>query len=663
MVRPPAALALALLSCASGCVRGIGSAQEPFVDELELRGVRSVDRDDLAAKLATQGPVSRPGIAGVLVKDRQRLDPDALATDLRRIVAFYRERGYYAVRVADPQVVPSGKGLVKIVFQVEEGAPVRVSKITIDGLDQAPEARQRLGRLPLIVGQPFTEGAYDATRAGILNALQTTGWANAEVRQSAVVLPDAGAAEVAYDVRPGQRFRFGAVFIAGSSGVPSERIREQVVGAIRAGQWWDESQLAIAQQRVFDLAVFGGVRVTRGTPDPVRATIPVVVAVREAPFRTLRAGPGLGFQASRWEAHGLVGWQHRNFMGDLRRVSGDLRVGYAWVPSPFAPAKEGFVGLAAAEFRQPGAITRYIDTSARLEVERGVLDAYDFIAERLKLGLPLRLASRWTLVPSYNLEVYQLSNTAVTFVPGQVVPNSSEPVLENCKNGVCLLTYLEQRIAYDGRDDLLKTRRGYYVGISVQEAFHVASYGYRYLRLVPELRAFWPLGRRLVLAFRTRVGALIPLGENGTPPIVARFMAGGALSMRGYYTGRLSPMVLQNNKDWVPVGGNGIADGSLELRFDIQRNLGAAIFVDGGSVSAASGVPTEYQTALDPTRVQWAAGFGLRYFTAFGVLRADVAARLPDRFTGDFSDRFPQVPFTPHREPIVAVHIALGEAF
>jgi translocation and assembly module TamA len=668
MVRPPAALALALLA-ASGCVRGIGTPQEPLVDDLELRGVRSVDKDDLASKLATQGPVPRPGVAGVVVKDRQRLDPDALATDRRRIEAYYRERGWYGVRVADPQVLPLRTGLVKVVFQVDEGSPVHVAKVTVTGLDEAPDAQARLGRLPIAPGQVFTEGAYDAARGAILNALQSNGWANAEVKQSAVVRPENGTAEVSYEAKAGPRFRFGPVFVGGSSGIPSDRIREQVAGAIKTGDYWDESKLAAAQQRVFDLAVFGGVRVARGTPDPVRGTIPVVVTVREAPFRTLRAGPGLGFQATRWEAQALVGWQHRNFLGDLRRVTAEARIGYAWVPTPLRPVKEGPVGQVAGEFRQPGAITRYIDTSAKLEVERGVLDAYDFWAQRLKLGLPLRIASRWTLVPSYNLEVYQLSNTAVDFDPNAPVQNTSAPVLVNCtRSGVCLLTYLEQRIAWDGRDDLLNTRRGYYAALSLQESFRVATFGYRYFRIVPELRAFYPLSRRTVLALRARVGALIPFGESGDPPIVARFEAGGALSMRGYGTGRLSPMVRQHDQ-WVPVGGNGIADGTVELRFEIQHGFGTALFLDAGTVSKASAVPSTYQTVLDPTRIQWAPGVGLRYRTPFGTLRADVAVRLPERLSGPWSSRYPAVPYTfwsdgtPHREPIVAVHVALGEAF
>jgi hypothetical protein len=187
----------------------------------------------------------------------------------------------------------------------------------------------------------------------------------------------------------------------------------------------------------------------------------VVVAVREAPFRTIRFGPGLGFQAIRWDAQALFGWQHRNFFGELRRVGTDARVGYAWLPNPFNPTKQGTVGLAGVEFSQPGALTRYVDTAVRLEFEKGIEQAYDFYSERLTLALPLRLASRWTLVPSYNLEVYEVSNYGVTFDPSAPVGGRT---LENCRGNVCLLTYLEQRIAWDGRDNPVNTRRGLYVG-------------------------------------------------------------------------------------------------------------------------------------------------------------------------------------------------------
>jgi translocation and assembly module TamA len=659
MVRAAAAPSLAALVAlgAAGCVRGVGTPQEPDVAKLELRGVTAVDRDELESKLATQSPVRRPGIAGVLVKDRQRLDPDALAVDRRRVEAFYRERGYYGARVTSVEVRPAGRGLVDVVMQVEEGSPVRVASVSVEGLDDAPEARARLEDLPLRIGEVFTESAYDATRDAILGALRSSGWALAEVTQSARVQPDALTAEASYVATPRRRYRFGAIRVAGAGSIPRELIREQADASIHSGEWWDESRLAQAQSRVFGLGAFGGVRVVRGVVDERGGTIDVVVAVREAPFRTLRAGPGLGLDVMRWDAHALFGWEHRNFRGGLRRVSTDLRAGYAWLPTPFTTTREGPVALIAAELQQPGALTRYVDAIVRVELERGIEQAFDFYSERLRVGLPLRIASRLSLAPSYNIEVYQLSSYGTDFVPGQ--EPGAGPQLENCRGSVCLLSYLEQRISWDGRDDPINTKRGVYGAISVQEGFTVGSYGYRYLRFLPEVRAFYPVRPGMVLAGRARIGALVPIGEEGEPPLVARFHAGGPLSMRGYYTRRLSKMVLRGG-EWVPVGGNGLADGSVELRFDLAGALGGALFLDAGTVADASSVPSAWQTALDPTRLQWAAGIGLRYNTAFGPLRVDVASRLP---TGRGEELFPSVPFTPHSEPIVAVHIALGEAF
>jgi translocation and assembly module TamA len=655
------AAALLLVLAAGGCLRtGRGTPEEPEVREVRFVGVKAVDRDALLEKLATQ-----PTGAWAW-SELQRLDPDALAADRRRIEAFYRTHGYYSARVESVDVRPPGGAKVDVVFHVSEGRPVRVSKLTVNGLDAAPEAKARAAKLPLREGDVFTDQAYDGTRTALATALTSTGWAKAQVEQRAAVDPETATAEVTYDVTPGRRWRFGPVDAAVGGQLPRGKILDQVYAVITPGDYWDESKLAQAQARVFDLGAFGGVRIEPLAPDPVRGTIPLQVVVQRAPFRTVRVGPGLGLQVIRWDAHLLVGWQDRNFLGDLRKLNTELRAGYAWLPNPWRATREGTVGLATVEFSQPGAFTRWVDASVRVELEKGIEQAFDFYSERLRLSLPLRIKPRWKLVPSYNLEVYNLSNFGAVFVPG--VPGAtSGPVLENCKGSTCLLTYLEQTIAWDGRDDPLNTRRGLYLSLSVQESIHISSYGYRYLRLLPEVRAFHPLGGSVVLALRGRLGALIPIAETGAPPVVGRFTAGGPLSMRGYYNRRLAPMELQGS-EWVPLGGNGVVDGTAELRFAVVGNLGGAVFLDGAAVSDASALPTAWEGALDLRTVQWAAGVGLRYRTPFGPLRLDIAARLPDRWS-TASDAFPAVPFTRrpdgslHREPIIAVHLSLGEAF
>ncbi len=665
-------LALGAAGCMSARAR---PSEEPVLYGVELKGVQAFDEDDILEKLATR-PSDR-----FAWQQARRLDPDALAVDARRVEAFYRERGYYDARVVDAQVVPAGSGRARVVLRVEEGRPVRVETVEVIGLEAAPQAAERVRRLPLRRGEVFTEGDYDASRAAILAALKGTGWATASVAQQAQVLPAEHAARVVYRVEPGPRLRFGSVNVSGGRAVSHERVLSQARLELRPGEWYDEEALAKAQARVFQLGVFGAVRVVTAPPDLRRGTVSVIVNVAEAPFRTLRAGPGFGIQGNtRWDVNAMAGWTHRNFLGDLRKLQLELRGGYAWLVT--RPRKEGPVALLSAEFSQPSAISSRIDASTRFEVERGIEQAYDFWSERLKVSFPIRFTQRLVLVPSWNLDVYQLEEVASSFDPTQPVERG--PELQNCRGTVCLLSYLQQSLQWDGRNDPVNPRRGLAVTLVVQEGFAVGGYGYRYLRFVPEVRGYLPLGRSVVLAARTRVGMLVPVGEEGEPPIVARFNGGGPQSQRGYYNGRLSPMVLRAG-EWVPVGGNGMADGSVELRMDLSRSWGGALFVDAGNVTRPSAIPSAYQSALDPTLLRWAAGLGLRYRTPFGPIRFDVGVQLPDDLAPGvpFEHRFPTVPSvenagapiydrdgtvvgtvpTSHREPWIAFHLSVGEAF
>jgi len=444
--------------------------------------------------------------------------------------------------------------------------------------------------------------------------------------------------------------------VAGSGTVPRSKVIEQASIEAEPGGWYDEAKLARVQARVFEMGVFAGVRVARGTPDPERLTVPVVVTVREGPFRTVRAGPGLAFQQARWEANALASWTHRNWLGALRRLELTGNGGWAWLPTTGSAARNGPVGLLAAGVSQPGAISRRIDLATRVELEKGLERDYAFWSERLRIGTPLRLAPRLSLVPSWNLEVYQLRDTTA---------NATLPQFRSCPDRICLLSYLEQRLAWDLRDDPINTRRGAYLALSVQEGLPMGGSGYQYLRFLPEARLYWPLGPGTVLALRARAGAIVPIAENDAPPVVALFFSGGANAMRGYGWQRLSPMTKLDGR-WVATGGNGLVDGSLELRQRLLGNLGGVLFLDGGNVSQATSSPGQWRDVLDPTRVQFAAGLGLRYGTPFGPLRLDAAMRLPTDWSAGtlFDHRFPEVPGgAKHREPIAAVHVSLGEAF
>ncbi len=641
----------ALLLATAGCLHARGTAEQPVISEVELRGVKSVDADDLRGRLATRA--SDRFVWG----DARRLDRDALEFDRRRVVAYYKERGYYRADVDQVEVLPDGEGRARIVLHVREGNPVHVTRLEVEGLDAAPEARARAGALALKQGQVFTWAAFDATRARLQKALAETGYPTGKVTPSAVVHGAQGTAEVTFVVEPGPRLRFGAVSVVGTSAVPEGKVAARAAGQVTSGDWFDERRLDRAQARVFELGVFSGVRVTQGAPDLGAGAVPVVVNVREAPFHTLRLGPGVGFDPSRVDVVGQASWTNRNWLGDLRRLRLDARAGYAWIPDPVRPIREGVVGTLAADFAQPGVFFGdKVDLTARVEVEKSLEQAYGSTSEKFRIGTPFRPASRWTVVPSYNFEIYQLRDLA---------GDPSALPLQNCPSELCVLSYLEQRFSWDGRDHPLITTEGVYLSLAVQEGFPAGGYGYTYLRFLPEARYFRSLGAGSVLAARGRFGAIVPLNESGPAPIVALFTAGGASSMRGYGSERLSPMAFQEG-EWVPIGGNGLIEGSVEFRRTLGGSLVGAVFLDAGNVSTASGSPTQYAEVLDLSKLQYALGIGVRYRTSVGPFRADFAMRLPNDLSKGvpFEERFPAVPGTSgHREPIAVLHVALGEAF
>jgi translocation and assembly module TamA len=655
------AAAIAALSLASCLPRG--TLERPVVRSLRIEGARAVPAEGVVSALATQ-ETSRT--VWPFRPEPQLFDEDLFAADRRRVEAYYRARGYYGVQVSalPPRIED---GLVDLVIRVEEGMPVRVAEVRVDGLEGDPGALARLGKLPIARGDVFTDEAFDAGRAALQAALANNGYARAEVEQRAEIDPAALSARVVYAVQPGRRYLFGNVFVSGTAEVSRARVRQAVGEVVTPGQPWDQSLLPQVQSRVQEFGVFGGIRVFPGQPDQAAGTLPLVVAVREAPFRTVRLGPSLTFQATRFDASLGAGWAHRNWLGGLRRLKLDLRVGWTWLKSPWDIQKQGPSGLASADFTQPEVLWHGADLNLRAEIERRIEEGYQYWAERLRVGLPLRLYRQiLVFVPSAGLEYYQTrGDPTAAQVGGASQALLSCPGDATRRTQTCLLSSLEQRVDLDLRDDPLNPRRGLYLSVSLQEGFHAFGQGFRYLRLLPEARAFLPLGGT-VLAARGRLGLLRSYGGDALP-IIARLESGGSGQMRGYDSRRLSPLVPLSTGDFAPVGGTALLDGSLEARFHLAGNLGGVLFVDGGNV--------EFQASdiwkLD--RLQWAAGFGLRYRTLFGPVRVDLAARLPREFRNGWP--MPKVPIAAVQngevvatgeqkaEPVVRLHLSIGEAF
>jgi translocation and assembly module TamA len=189
------------------------------------------------------------------------------------------------------------------------------------------------------------------------------------------------------------------------------------------------------------------------------------------------------------------------------------------------------------------------------------------------------------------------------------------------------------------------------IGLSLQEGGGPLGGDFTYLRVLPDLRGYVSVGEenRLTFATRLRIGELFPIG--GQSAVVTRFFGGGGISMRGFNDRRLSPLLEAPAPPspgstpvtlTLPIGGDGLIEGSFETRLQVTQSLVLAAFVDYGQVTEGRIGPDDVSTLL------WAVGFGLRYRTPIGPIRVDFARRLQARtsapLAGDRSDHGSRVP-------------------
>ena len=675
---------IALLLCCAGSVTACASLpkREYGVNDIRWKGVHDMSAESVEACLATKERdklTLRLGLGGTecgkppFDESPPRIslwawpwtewpvyDPAIFDVDKKRILRWYQARGYYDTRLDSVRYTANGEQVLSpdhcttesckltIHIDVTEGNPVLVRSIDIDQSRMLPLGMlSRLrSAIELEPGERFDEAIYDADKERLLEVLREHSYASAKVEGRVWMDRAKHVADVTYAVDTGPPSRYGNVWVEGNRDIPAGPIID--VADFDRGARYDQSEITDAERAVYALGVFSAVRI-ESRPRPGSDVVDLVIHVSPARPESWRLGVGMMsgtltqstsdelVTVPEWDVHLRAGYSNQNFLGGMRKLELEERPRLIFLRSfPRVPPDGARLGnTLTARFEQPRFPERRTVLFATGQWDVGPDPFYGFFRHSLqtKLGERRKFWQQRVLVElAIENDLYEILTSAPDTVSSYRLP------------------FLEQTVRLDLRNDPYRPSRGVYVSNTVQEAFPFFGYGsWKYIRELPEARAYQQLFWHLVLAERIAFGAIFvrwadPALDSTSAslgPNEYRLRGGGANGNRGFAPGTLGAGITGGKRRW---------EGTLELRVPLASAFALALFFDGGDVSAT--------TRMRFDHLNGSAGLGLRFYTAFAPIRFDAGWRIP----GAQVIGGPEPPLHTGVLPS-AVHLTIGEAF
>jgi outer membrane protein assembly complex protein YaeT len=564
------------------------------ISSLEFNGVEQIDKGALSNVLQTKKGSWIPW-------GRKRyFDRRAFEADLKRIEAFYRDRGFPDARVTSFDVkLDETQKKVDITLNVSEGEPTRVANVELQGFDVLAEGERRtlLEGLPLQTGQPLDRQLELASRERAVNVLRDTGYPYAQVelkeneagpRQRTIVLAAV----------PGTRARFGPVEIVGQRSVGEHIIRRQLTfepGALFTRREMRETQRKLYQMELFEFVNVESLEDRELQPEEV----PVRITVAEGKHRKINLGVGYGTEE---QARTRLRWEHLNFFGGAQ---------HAGFEGKWSSLDRGV----RADYREPFFFGRHFSMNFNGQVWQAQEPVYDLdqVGGRVTLRHQANQQNFWSVSL---LNEFQRSEIAAAALEDFTVRDDLIALGLDPRDGQSrgTLSGVAFNIGRNTTSNILDARSGYMLNGQVEQAGKWLWGTFNYWSASGEGRHYLSVGRRLVLANRIRLGTIDGFGDlEANVPFYKRYFLGGASSLRGWGRFEVSPL----SGFGFPIGGHSMLEGSSEVRLPVWGKLGAVAFVDYGNVWS--------QTAhFNVGDLRYSVGPGLRYATPIGPARFDV---------------------------------------
>jgi outer membrane protein insertion porin family len=593
------------------------------------------------------------------LRDGEPFSEAKLDADVATIAEMYHRRGFAAARpLPAVEIVtatpPPAQVPVAVRVVINEGPRTAVEAVTFSG-NQAIGAAELRARMKLQAGAPYVPGLVAVDRDAIELAYQDRGFESATVDARPAFSEDNTHVTVAFVIREGPQLFVDHVLIVGNVRTTTSTIEREL--QVKSGDPLSLSAINESQRRLTALGLFSRARISE-LPHGSETARDLLITIEEAPPTTIGYGGGVEgrLRVVAGEAGAPPQEQfdlapraffqigRRNVFGKNRSINffSSLAV---HPPSDTVPTFTEY--RLVGTFREPRIFDTAADAFVNVTFERQTRSSFNFARRSVSADIARKLSRSVSVTGNY-----QLQRTAVF----DEKLSTEDQLLIDRLFPQFLLSSFSASVIRDTRDDPVDPSSGGYLSANGQLAaralgsefgFVKSVFAAQAFRIVPHTRIVFAMNARLGLANGfPREAVDDPVGQSSLPQS-ERFYAGGETGpIRGFALDRVGtrhdpPLPTDTlDKDFLPIGGNGLVVLNAEVRAPLFSKLGVVGFLDTGNV---------YQrvTDIDLGEMRSALGGGIRYKSPFGPIRVDIG-------------------FKVHRQPgedLTAWFVSFGQAF
>lgn len=535
---------------------------------------------------------------------RGELDNEILASDVKSLDDYYKDRGYLDVRVDRTIEISPDQKEAKVIFLIEEGVRYRVGDIRATSFNGGPLTvfadEQVAALISLKKGDVYRSDRVSSSQKVVQDSYGAMGYLDTQV-QFFPVRREAGSpvVDVRIEVREGEVAKVGLINIHGNSLTRDRIIRRPIY--LEPGRRFDANEIQGAKEGVEQTGLFNDVRVTvqqESEDNPGHRD--VLVEVKEKNTGSLNFGVGFGSDSG---VLGSISLNQDNFdILDFPQTLGELIRGRAFRGAgqkfaiTFQPGNEIFAyDISLSE-------PNIFDTPYTLGSAAGYYRRIyrDYTEERVYAGTQVsrRFGDVWVGEARLNWADIKLDDI-VFGAPLQIYDDEGPDIAVN--TGVSITRTTIDRLTRPTKGSRIELSYDNYGAYAGDLSFNKARGDYTaYFALDRDF-----LGRTTTLRVDGSVGYIF----GGRAPSYERFYLGGR-TLRGFEFRTVSPKgtpSVPGGPVDIPIGGNWLMFLGAQLQFPLAGSaIDGVVFCDSGTVTDVVGFD-EYRLSV---------GIGIRLYLA-----------------------------------------------